>query len=42
MSTLSPLITLACIVKVTRLLHPVGLGPVPQCPSPGYLSQGPY
>ena len=42
MSTEDPLITLSCIVKVSRLLHPVGLGPVSQCPSPGYLSQGPY
>ncbi len=42
MSTLDSLITLSCIVKVSRLLHPVGLGPVSQCPSPGYLSQGPY
>ncbi len=42
LSTQDPLITLACIVKVPRLLHPVGLGPVSQCPSRGYLSQGPY
>ncbi len=42
LSTLDSLITLSCIVKVSRLLHPVGLGPVSQCPSPGYLSQGPY
>ena len=42
MSTENPLITLSCIVKVSRLLHPVGLGPVSQCPSRGYLSQGPY
>ena len=41
-STLGPLITLSCIVKVSRLLHPLGLGPFSQCPSPGYLSQGPY
>ncbi len=42
MSTLSSPITLSCIVKVSRLLHPVGLGPVSQCPSPGCLFQGPY
>ena len=42
MSTQDSLITLSCIVKVSRLLHPVGLGPVSQCPSRGYLSQGPY
>ncbi len=41
-STWNSLITLACIVKVSRLLHPVGLGSVSQYPSPGYLSQGPY
>ena len=40
--TWNPLITLACSVKVSRLLHPVGLGPVSQCPSRGYLFQGPY
>ncbi len=39
-STWDPLITLSCIVKVSRLLHPVGLGSVSQYPSPGYLSQG--
>ncbi len=42
MSTWGPLITLSCIVKVSRLLHPVGLGPVSQCPSPGSRSHGPY
>ena len=42
MSTRGPLITLSCIVKVSRLLHPVGLGPVSQCPSPGSRSHGPY
>ena len=42
MSTLDPLITLARSVKVSRLLHPVGLGPVSQCPSRGYISQCPY
>ncbi len=41
-STLGSLITLSCIVKVSRLLHPVGLGPVSQCPSRGYSSQSPY
>ncbi len=42
MSTWDSLITLSCIVKVSRLLHPVGLGSVSQYPSRGYLSQGPY
>ncbi len=42
MSTWSSPITVSCIVKVSRLLHPVGLGPVSQCPSRGYPSQGPY
>ncbi len=41
-STWDSLITLACIVKFSYLLHPVGLGPVSQCPSRGSLSQGPY
>ena len=41
-STLGSLITLSRIVKFSRLLHPVGLGPVSQCPSPGYPSQDPY
>ncbi len=41
-STKGPLITLSCIVKVSHLLHPVGLGSVSQYPSRGYLSQGPY
>ncbi len=41
-STLGSLITLSCIVKFSRLLHPVGLGPVSQCPSRGYSSQSPY
>ncbi len=42
LSTLDSLITVSCIVKVSRLLHPVGLGPVSQCPSRGYSSQSPY
>ncbi len=42
LSTWDPLLTLSCIGKVSRLLHPVGLGPVSQCPSPGYHSHGPY
>ncbi len=42
MGTQDSLITLSCIVKFSRLLHPVGLGPLSQCPSPGYLSQDPY
>ncbi len=41
-STEDPLITLSCIVKVSRLLHPVGLGSVSQYPSRGYRSHGPY
>ncbi|MDN5327414.1 MAG: hypothetical protein PWP03_52 [Candidatus Woesearchaeota archaeon] len=41
-STGGHLITQLRIVKVSRLLHPVGLGPVSQCPSPGSPSQGPY
>ena len=42
LSTRNSLLTLACIGKFARLLHPVGLGPVSQCPSPGYHSHGPY
>ncbi len=42
MSTWDTLITLSCIVKFSRLLHPVGLGSVSQDPSPGYHSHGPY
>ena len=42
MSTGSSLIALTYIVKVSRLLHPVGLGSVSQYPSPGYRSHGPY
>lgn len=42
MSTQDPLITLARSVKVSRLLHPVGLGSVSQYPSRGYVSQRPY
>ncbi len=42
LSTQGPPITLSCIVEVSRLLHPVGLGTVSQFPSRGYLSQGPY
>ena len=41
-STWNSLVTLARIAKFPRLLHPVGLGPVSQCPSQGILSQGPY
>ena len=41
-STGSSLIALPYIVKVSRLLHPVGLGSVSQYPSPGSPSQGPY
>ncbi len=42
MGTEDPPITLSCIVEVSRLLHPVGLGAVFQSPSPGYHSHGPY
>ena len=42
LSTQNPLITLARIVKSSRLLHPLGLGPVSQCPSRGNHSHGPY
>ena len=35
-------VTLAGIAEVSRLLHPVGLGPVSQGPSGGTPSQGPY
>ena len=42
MSTRSTLIALACSVKVSRLLHPVGLGSVSQYPSRGSRSHGPY
>src|SRR3989338_9059428 len=41
-STLSDLVTLARSAKVSRLLHPVGLGSVSQSPSGGSLFQGPY
>ncbi len=40
--TRDPPITLSGIVEVSRLLHPVGLGPLSQCPSPGYHFHGPY
>ena len=42
LSTWSTPIALACIVKFSRLLHPVGLGSVSKYPSPGYRSHGPY
>ena len=42
LSTESPPIALACIVEVSRLLHPVGLGSVSQYPSPGSRFHGPY
>ena len=42
LSTRSSLLALAHIGKVSRLLHPVGLGSVSKYPSPGYPSQGPY
>ncbi len=40
--TWSPLVAVACIAKVSRLLRPVGPGLVSQSPSPGSPSQGPY
>ncbi len=40
--TWNPLVTLSRIAKVSRLLHPVGLGSVSQYPSRGSLFQGPY
>ena len=40
-ATRSSPITLASIVEVSRLLHPVGLGPLSQCPSGGHHSHGP-
>ncbi len=40
--TRDPFITLSRIVKNSRLLHPLGLGPVSQCPSRGDSSQSPY
>ncbi len=38
MHTWNSLITLSCIVKVSRLLHPVRLGIVSQIPSQGNRS----
>ncbi len=35
-------VTLAGIAEFSRLLHPVGLGPVSQGPSGGTSSQSPY
>ncbi len=35
-------IVLEYIVEFSRLLRPVGPGPLPQCLSPGYHSHGPY
>ena len=35
-------LTLARIGEVSRLLRPVGPGPLSQCPSPGSSSQSPY
>ncbi len=40
--TQSPPIALARIVKVSRLLRPVGPGLVSKNPSPGYCSHNPY
>ena len=37
-----PLITVSRIVKVSRLLRPVGPGFLSQNPSPGYCSHNPY
>lgn len=41
-STPTRSVTLAGIAEVSRLLHPVGLGPVSQGPSGSTLSQGSY
>jgi hypothetical protein len=35
-------IVLTYSVEFSRLLRPVGPGPLSQCPSPGYHSHGPY
>ena len=40
--TRGPPVALSRIAEVSRLLRPVGPGPVSQCPSPGSPSQGPY
>ncbi len=40
-ATRSPPITVSSIVEISRLLHPVGLGPLSQCPSGGHHSHGP-
>ena len=37
-----PLITLSCIVKISRLVRPVGPGPLSQGPTPGFRSHDPY
>ncbi len=41
-NTLVRSVTLSCIAKDTRLLHPVGLGIVSQIPSQGFSAKSPY
>ena len=41
-NTLAYSITLSSIVKVPRLLHPVGRGIVSQIPSQGFSAKSPY
>ena len=41
-STRTPLITLTRIVKVSRLVRPVGPGILSQIPTPGFRSHDPY
>ena len=35
-------VKLSPIAEVSRLLRPIGPGPLSQCPSPGSSSQSPY
>ena len=37
-----PFITLSCIVKISRLVRPVGPVPLSQGTTPGYRSHDPY
>ncbi len=41
-NTLARFVTLSCIAKVPRLLHPVRLGIVSQIPSQGLSAKSPY